>query len=78
MTRGAGGLVTALRGLRNHLDDGVWVCAALTDEDGKAAAEADGRSFAVEGGYRVRMLPVDPEEHRRFYTIIANPILWFV
>jgi trehalose 6-phosphate synthase len=78
MVRGAGGLVTALRGLRAHLEDGVWVCAALTSEDAAAAEENGGRAFDVEGGYRVRMLSLDPDEHHRFYAVVANPMLWFI
>src|SRR5919206_2885435 len=71
MQRGAGGLVTALRGLRDYLPDATWVCAALSDEDRAAVAEAEGPTFAVDGGYRVRMLALDAEEHQRFYTIVA-------
>ena len=78
MRRGAGGLVTALRGLRDHLPNATWVCAALSDEDEAAVSEAQGGAFDVDGGYRVRMLPIDAEEHRRFYTIVANPMLWFI
>jgi trehalose 6-phosphate synthase len=77
--RGAGGLVTALRGLRAHLDDeAVWVCAALTPEDAEAAADNSDKAFHVDTGYRVRMVRLDEEQHRRFYTVFANPMLWFI
>src|SRR4051812_7105613 len=78
MTRGAGGLVTALRGLRNHLDGGVWVCAALSAEDEAMAAENDGRAFELDDGYRVRMVTLDADQHQQFYAIVANPLLWFI
>ncbi|MBA3653442.1 MAG: trehalose-6-phosphate synthase [Actinobacteria bacterium] len=78
MRRGAGGLVTALRGLRGYLEDGVWVCAALSDADRAAVADSGDKPFEVDGGYRVRMVALDPDEHHRFYAIIANPILWFI
>jgi trehalose 6-phosphate synthase len=78
--RGGGGLVTALSGLAGHLDDAVWICAAMTDEDRAVAAEHDGRSFAPDdgAGLRVRMVEVDADAHDKFYGIIANPLLWFV
>jgi trehalose 6-phosphate synthase len=75
--RGGGGLVTALSGLAGRLDDAVWICAALTDEDRAVAAEHGGQAFDA-GGLVVRMVESDPEQHAKFYSIIANPLLWFV
>jgi trehalose 6-phosphate synthase len=80
--RGNGGLVTALSGLADHLDDAVWICAALSDEDVAVARENDG-SFALEGGgggsgVQLRMIELDPEAQHKFYAIIANPLLWFI
>lgn len=43
--RGGGGLVTALSGLAGRLDDAVWVCAAMTDEDRAVAGEHGGKAF---------------------------------
>ncbi|MDQ6949853.1 MAG: trehalose-6-phosphate synthase [Actinomycetota bacterium] len=81
--RGNGGLVTALSGLASHLDDAVWICAALSDEDMAVTREHDGRSFAVEGdgeqgGLRVRMVELEPDAQHKYYAIIANPLLWFI
>src|SRR4051794_41961953 len=45
--RGAGGLVTALMGLAEHLDDAVWVCAAATEADAAVAAEHEGHSVEL-------------------------------
>jgi len=78
--RGAGGLVTALSHLADHLEEATWVCAALSEEDEAVAAEAPG-GFPLDAGrsgVRVRMVPVDAEAHRRFYGVIANPLLWFI
>ena len=82
--RGGGGLVTGLSGLAS-LTDSVWVCNAITDEDRVVARESGGRAFEVtadrtteEGRYLVRMVDTDPVEYDRFYSIIANPILWFI
>ena len=80
-TRGAGGLVTALSGLGRHLDDGVWVCAAMSDEDVAVAHEAPGGLCPPELGdddLRVRLVALDPAAQDAFYTVIANPLLWFV
>ncbi|MDP9403291.1 MAG: trehalose-6-phosphate synthase [Actinomycetota bacterium] len=79
--RGGGGLVTALAGLAGRLDDAVWVCGALTDEDAVVAREHGGKSFVLEGqgpGLRVRMVETDADHRHKFYAIISNPLLWFI
>ena len=79
--RGGGGLVTALSGLAGRLDDAVWVCGALTDEDAVVAREHDGAAFKMgddEADLVVRMVEIDAEAQEKFYTVIANPLLWFV
>jgi trehalose 6-phosphate synthase len=90
--RGAGGLVTALMGLAEHLDDAVWVCAATTEADAAVAAEHEGhpieiglspKPHVVDDDTRgptlnVRYVEVDPARHQAFYGAIANPLLWFV
>jgi len=45
--RGAGGLVTALMGLAEHLEDAVWVCAAANEADALVAAEHEGHSVEI-------------------------------
>ena len=78
---GHGGLVTALAGLADHLDDAVWVCAASSEEDVAVAREHDGAAFEPEGegpGVRVRMVELDPQTQHKFYAIVSNPLLWFV
>jgi trehalose 6-phosphate synthase len=82
--RGGGGLVTALSGLAGDLEEARWVCAALTPEDAAVADEHGGAAFALEDhvesgdGLQLRMVTTDPETHDRFYSIIANPLLWFI
>jgi len=79
--RGAGGLVTALSGLGRHLQDGVWVCAAMSDEDVVVAGESPDGVHPPELGdddLRVRLVALDPDAQDAFYTVIANPLLWFV
>jgi trehalose 6-phosphate synthase len=81
MRRGTGGLVTALTGLASHRD-AIWIASALTEHDVEASRERGGRPFAVEapdgGEYRIRLVESDPEAYDRFYSIFANPILWFI
>jgi trehalose 6-phosphate synthase len=92
--RGAGGLVTALMGLAEHLDDAVWVCAAATPADAEVLAEHEGAAVEVsftpspqiieEGDeaegptLHVRYVDVDRVAHEQFYGQVANPLLWFI
>ncbi|HEX2048864.1 MAG TPA: trehalose-6-phosphate synthase [Acidimicrobiales bacterium] len=79
--RGGGGLVTALSGLAGRLDDAVWVCGTATEEDAAVAREHEGKAFEAgdgDDGLLVRMVETDPEQRQKFYTVIANPLLWFV
>jgi len=79
--RGSGGLVTALTGLASHRD-ATWIASAMTDGDADAAKEADGQAIDVEapdgGTYQVRFVESDPDAYDRFYSIFANPMLWFI
>ena len=93
-TRGAGGLVTALTGLVEHLPEAVWLCVAAPGEDAAVAQEAAGHAqrLALEPAPRllaegeqadgttldVRFVEVPAEVHEPFYGTIANPLLWFV
>src|SRR5438552_12518664 len=81
ITRGTGGLVTALTGLASHRD-AVWIASAMTDRDVEVTEEHGGRAFEVEapegGTFRVRFKASEAEAYDRFYNIIANPMLWFI
>ena len=71
--RGGGGLVSAVAGA-SVAGHAMWVCAALSDADRRAArAAADG---LVAPG--VRMLDIDPVTFDRAYNAVANSTLWFV
>jgi trehalose 6-phosphate synthase len=94
LKRGAGGLVTALMGLAEHLDHAVWVCAAATRADAVVATEHEGHSVEIAfdpepqlvedsaenaaPSINVRYVDVDHDQHELFYMQIANPLLWFV
>jgi trehalose 6-phosphate synthase len=80
--RGTGGLVTALTGLASHRD-ATWIASAMTRGDIRRSREADGGAFTVrsptgDDEYQVRLVESDPEAYERFYSIVANPLLWFV
>jgi trehalose 6-phosphate synthase len=66
--RGAGGLVTALRGLLEH-HDVTWIASATTDED---------RVVATESKESVIMVAHDPRAYDLYYNVVANPMLWFL
>jgi trehalose 6-phosphate synthase len=66
--RGAGGLATALRGLRDRTSV-TWIASATSDEDRAVAGE--GRTGDVV------LLAHDPAAYDRYYNTIANPLLWF-
>jgi trehalose 6-phosphate synthase len=81
-SRGGGGLVAALSGA----SDAVWVCAALTEGDRRAARAAgtghlppaDAGPDPASEATAVRMLVIDPPTFARAYASIANSTLWFV
>ena len=81
VSRGTGGLVTALTGLASHRD-AVWVASTMTEGDAAKSREHGGKRFMVRspqgGEYSVRLVESDPEAYDRFYNIIANPMLWFI
>lgn len=80
VTRGGGGLVTALSGLvADH--HALWIASAMTTEDVAVTEENDFKPIDVKLNgvdYRVLMVESDQEAYDRFYNVIANPILWFI
>src|SRR4051812_2363951 len=79
--RGTGGLVTALSGLASHRD-AVWIASAMSDEDVEKAEASGGKPFEVQspagGSYMVRLVASEPHAYDRFYSVFANPMLWFI
>ncbi|MFC7326449.1 alpha,alpha-trehalose-phosphate synthase (UDP-forming) [Marinactinospora rubrisoli] len=79
--RGGGGLVSGLSSVAGEIDT-LWVCAALSDADRKAAGTAPGGRLDQAGfdlgGARVRMLDIPPRTFANAYTSVANSTLWFV
>ncbi len=80
ITRGGGGLVTALTGLVNHRD-ALWVASAMTEEDVIQSRERGPGSFSVDvdgTSYRIRLVESDADAYDQFYNVVANPMLWFI
>lgn len=80
LSKGGGGLVTALSGLVADRD-ALWIASAMTSEDVAVTEENDSRPIDVElagVAYRVLMVESDQAAYDRFYNVIANPILWFI
>src|SRR5688500_9067898 len=79
VTRGGGGLVTALSGLVSHRQ-ALWIASGMTDEDVAVAEEEGGPVEISIGGidYEVLLVESDPDAYDAFYNVIANPILWFI
>ncbi len=73
-SRGAGGLVSALGPALRGRSDALWIAAALSDEDRRAAAEGIDTSHDV----RVRLLDIPHDVYDSYYNVIANRYLWFV
>ena len=78
VVRGAGGLVAALAPLADR-HDVAWVASAMSDAD-QDAALAGPREVRTGSGasIRLRLVAHDPDAYRLFYTVLANPVLWFV
>ena len=76
--RGAGGLVTALRPLVDHLDV-TWVASAMTEVEREVAASGPRDEQSAAGSaFRLRLVAHDPDAYALFYGVVANPVLWFV
>jgi trehalose 6-phosphate synthase len=73
--RGEGGLVTALTGLCQQ-SDSVWIACAHTEAD---AAWRSGVVTMAEGcEIGVQFLAPEPSAYEGYYSVIANPLLWFL
>ena len=77
-SRGAGGLVTALRPLVDT-NDVTWVASAMGEVEREIAAEGLRTERSMSGSpFSLRLVAHDAEVYGLFYGVIANPVLWFV
>ena len=79
LVKGAGGLVTALSSLAATTDS-VWVAVARDESDRALMARGDPADLVTDDGSRYRVAFVDPgaEAYDLFYSVISNPLLWFI
>ncbi len=70
--RGAGGLVSGIGPMVTE-SGATWLAAAMTDGDRVAA----GAGVVEADGFRVHLLPLDPETYRLAYDVVSNEVLWF-
>jgi trehalose 6-phosphate synthase len=72
--QGAGGIVSALSPLLAMRSDATWIAAAMSDDDREA-----GRAGTIAHlDINVRLVDLDPEQHRMHYEVVANSVLWFL
>ncbi len=78
MRRGAGGLVTALLTVA-EATSAPWVACARSPAERERAVS--GRPVEVAGQtgpLQIHYANPDPDAYRRYYSVIANPLLWFL
>ena len=75
--RGTGGLVTALVGLCQHVTHASWIACAHSEAD-VAWQQAGVSSLDGMDHIRLQFLGVDEAVYKRYYNVIANPLLWFL
>ncbi len=80
MKRGGGGLVSTLLPFMTRVN-GTWVASAMTDGDRKVAAEHDKCMVPIpedNPDFCVSFVVVDPDIYKDYYSVISNPLIWFV
>ncbi len=78
LRRGAGGLVTALVTVA-EATGAPWVAAARTAAERELAKRGGEDGVDVPAhGLHVHYVTPEADRYRRYYSVIANPLLWFV
>ncbi|HOI71978.1 MAG TPA: trehalose-6-phosphate synthase [Methanobacterium sp.] len=80
MKRGAGGLVSTLLPLMEALN-GAWIASAMTPGDVEVAKRFPDNRVPITDDKPLFWVPfvvVEPEPYESYYSIISNPLLWFV
>ncbi|HEX4214504.1 MAG TPA: trehalose-6-phosphate synthase [Candidatus Dormibacteraeota bacterium] len=78
MRKGAGGVVTALLGLV-EATGADWVACARTPAERERAGS--GAAVEIQGPERpvqLHYVVPEPDAYRRYYSVISNPLLWFL
>jgi trehalose 6-phosphate synthase len=77
--RGAGGVVTALLTLA-EVTAADWVCCARNDAERKLVEEQGDTWNAplLRSETRLHYVTPTPEQYEQYYSVISNPVLWFI
>src|SRR3982074_205061 len=78
-TRGAGGVITALLTMA-EVTGADWVACARTDSERELIAQ-HGTSWnapLIRSEPRLHYATPTPEQYDQYYSVIANPVLWFI
>jgi trehalose 6-phosphate synthase len=77
-SRGSGGLVTAVSSISRFATP-TWIAAAMSEADREQAAQERATFYDTEDAqFCLRFVTPDAEDYRRYYSEIANPLLWFL
>ena len=78
LRRGAGGVVTALLTVA-EATGAPWVACARTPAERELAAAGGPVDLAgLERPIRLHYVASDPDRYRKFYSVVANPLIWFL
>jgi len=80
MKRGAGGLVSTLLPLMETLN-GVWIASAMTPGDKEVALNFPDNRVPIpqeNPQFWVPFVVVDQTRYEWYYSVISNPLLWFI
>lgn len=80
MKRGAGGLVSTLLPIMETLN-GVWIASAMTSGDVEVAKRFPDNKVPIpeeKPKFWVPFVVVDQRRYECYYSVISNPLLWFV
>ncbi len=78
-TRGAGGVVTPLLPL-DEVTSAAWVACARNDNERALIAEQGATWTAplIRGQTRLHYATPSAEQYEQYYSVISNPVLWFI
>jgi trehalose 6-phosphate synthase len=78
-TRGAGGVITALLTMA-EVTGAEWVACARTEQERQLVAEHGPTSMVqlIRGETRLHYVTPTPEQYEQHYSVISNPVLWFI
>ncbi|MBE0479604.1 MAG: trehalose-6-phosphate synthase [Dehalococcoidia bacterium] len=79
LSRGAGGVVTALSAISKYVEL-TWIASAMGEGDRRTATENNGRFLVELPGQRLflRFVTSPRNVYHKYYNLFCNPLLWFL